>query len=1111
MAFMFGLLMIVSCQNKQERLMFQLVEDSGINFINKVVDDKQENCFLFRNFYNGGGVGIGDINNDGLPDVFMTANTGGNKLFLNKGNFKFEDISIKANILPDDKWYTGVVLADINSDGWLDIYVCSSGHMGTGNRKNKLYINNHKNGFADSAAAYGLDISAYTTQVSFFDYDLDGDLDCFMINNSPIPVNQLNYSTSRDLPENEWKVGDFLKGGGDHLFRNDGGHFTEVTKEAGIHGGLISFGLGVSVSDVNEDGYPDVYVSNDSYERDYLYINQKNGLFKDEFENCMQHTSMSSMGTDIADVNNDGAPDIFSTDMLPEDDYRLKTLGSFDNIDLYRSKQSVGFYQQFMQNCLQVNNRNGKFSETAFYSGVAATDWSWGALMFDADNDGLNDIYVCNGVNHDLTNLDFMDFFANDIIQKMILTGKKKAIEEVVDKIPIHPMANKAYKNLGNLKFQDAGTQWGFETLSFSNGAAYGDLDNDGDLDLIVNNENQPAFIYKNNAREINKNNYIAVSLKGKGKNTFAIGSVIKIYSDNQVNIRELIPSRGFQSSVDYTTIVGLGFQEKVDSMVISWPDRGYSVYQRPTVNKLFRLDESVEHKNYSTPAGLFTDNNSELLATEKSIFDRHRENDYTDFYYERNIPEMLSREGPKAATGDVNGDGLEDIFIAGAAGQGGQLYLQDATGAFVKKEESAFRQFDVFEDVAVLFFDCDKDGDLDLFVGAGGNNKPANSREMQHRLFKNDGKGNFTIDISAFPQNDMNVSVCIAYDFDGDGDEDLFTGSRSVPVNYGFTPQSYIYLNDGNGHFTDIAKSRNPDISKIGMVTGAVWADITGDQKKELIIVGEWMAPRIFSYKGDHFAELKSNLNELPGWWQTIAAADLNKDGKIDLVLGNIGENFYLNPDKQHPVKLWINDFNQNGMIDKILTRSIDGKDKPVFLKHEMQDQVPSIKKENLKHSDYALRSINELFDPELLKKSIVREISYMSSCVAINSGNGQFSIEKLPAMTQLSSLNAVYCTDLNNDGNIDLVAGGNKFNLQPQFGRLDASYGHILINRGDGKFTWLEPGLSGLDLTGEIRDIVSIPRPGHKSLLFLRNNDFPALYELNKTADKISLSINR
>ena len=789
----------------KQKLLFEMEENTGINFENDIKDGKKENSFLFRNFYNGGGVAIGDINNDGLPDVFLTSNQGDNQLYLNKGNLKFENITQKSGLKQESMWSTGVTFVDINADGWLDIYVCNSGHMGSGNRRNKLYINNHDNTFTESAKKYGLDVSAYTTQVSFFDYDMDGDLDCFMINNSPMPINSLNNSNRRDLADSLWPVASFLKGGGDHLYRNDNGYFKEVTQSAGIHGSLISFGLGVSVGDVNNDGYPDIYVSNDSYERDYLYINQKNGTFKDELEQSIESISTSSMGADIADFNNDGYPEIFTTDMLPRDDYRLKTLGAFDNIDFYDSKVKSGFYHQFMKNCLQLNNKNGTFSEIGNYSGISATDWSWGELLFDADNDGLTDIYVCNGVNKDVTNLDFMDFFANDVIRKMVLTGQKEGIDKVLENIPVNPLPNMAFRNLGSLKFQDIGMEWGFTQPSFSNGAAYADLDNDGDLDLIVNNINQKAFVYKNNSREINKNNFIGIFLKGKDKNSFAIGSKIKLYVGDQILSREVIPTRGFQSSVDYKQIIGLGKASKIDSMFISWPDRSYSRYINVPVDTVLVINESDANRlspdtiNHALPPT--------LLSPEKAIFDKHKEDDYNDFHYERNLPEMLSKEGPKAAVGDVNGDGLPDVYIGGAAGQGGQLYLQTRGGSFQKKQEKAFDDYAGFEDAAVLFFDCDHDGDLDLLVCPGGNSFPAISREMQLRLYRNDGKGNFTLDASAFPNNSSNISVAIPYDFDGDGDLDLFVGGRNVPQNYGLDPSSYIFVNDGKGHFKDMAR----------------------------------------------------------------------------------------------------------------------------------------------------------------------------------------------------------------------------------------------------------------------------------------------------------------
>ena len=1091
-------IILFSCNKKKDQPLFQLVDNTGINFDNKVEDQEINNAFLFRNFYNGGGVAIGDINNDGKTDVMLTSNMGKNKLYINKGDWQFEDVSSKSGMKQDSMWSTGVVFIDINNDGWLDIYVCNSGHMKDGNRRNKLYINNHNLTFTESAANYGLDISAYTTQVSFFDYDLDGDLDCFMINNSPLPVNLIGYSNRRDLPDAQWPVADFLKGGGDHLFKNDNGHFTEVTRQAGIHGSLISFGLGVTIGDFNNDGYPDVYVANDSYERDYLYINQKNGTFKDDLENCMQHTSFSSMGADLADINNDGYQDVFTTDMLPEGDFRLKTLGSFDNIDVYRNKVKNGLYHQFMKNCLQLNNKDGTYSEIADYSGVSATDWSWGALFFDADNDGYNDIYVCNGVNRDVTNLDFMDFFANEVIQKMVLTGKKEGVDKVIQEIPVNPMVNKAYRNLGNLKFKDIGESWGFTQPSFSNGAAYGDLDNDGDLDLVVNNENGPAFIYRNNSRELNKNNYIGIYLNGEEKNTFAIGSSIKVFAGGQIFNRELIPSRGFQSSMDYKQIIGIGNLAKIDSMVITWPDRSFNTFIHPPVDTVLVIRQSRGREPSADT--LVNSTFKPMLQLVKSNFDKHIEDDYVDFYQERNIPEMLSREGPKIAVGDVNGDGLEDIYIGGTSNHPGQIYLQKSAGEFIKKEEAGFSQFVDFEDYAVLFFDADHDGDLDLFIGPGGNENPSVSREMQNRLYKNDGKGGFTIDVNAFPAYGMNCGVAAAYDFNHDGFLDLFVGSLSTPKEYGVAPSSFLYVNDGNGHFTDIAKTKNPDIASIGMVTGAVWANVAGDTSKELIITGEWMPPRIFSFNGDHFREIKSNLNNLFGWWQTISATDIDGDGKEDLVIGNIGENFYLHPDSENPVKLWINDFNQNGNLDKILSYTENGKDLPVFLKKEMADQFPAIRKQNLKHADYASKTVQQLFSKELIDKATVKKFNYCSSVIAINNGSGNFSIRKLPVRIQLSSANAINCIDINSDGKTDLVIGGNMFGFPPQFGRLDAGFGNVLINRGSGKFDWEHPRYSGVKLPGEIKDIKTINGKDNRYLLFVQNNKYPVLYRVEK-----------
>lgn len=1078
-------------------------DQSGVKFVNTVTNSSDFNILTYRNYYNGGGVAIGDINNDGLSDVYMTANMGSNKLYLNKGNMKFEDISEKAGVTSSKLWSTGAVMVDINSDGLLDIYVCNAGYTEGAAPFNQLYINNGDLTFTEKAKEYGLDDNGYTTHAAFFDYDSDGDLDCYILNNSFIPVNALNYANNREMRAKDWPVADFLKGGGDKLMRNDNGKFVDVSEKAGIYGSLIGFGLGVTVGDVNNDGWLDIYVSNDFFERDYLYINQRNGTFKEDITNEMQHLSTASMGSDMADVNNDGLPDIFATEMLPYDEERLKTTTEFESIDVYNLKQQRGFYHQFSQNTLQVNQGNGTFKDVAHHAGVAASDWSWGALIFDADFDGNQDLLVCNGIYHDVIDQDFIDFFADELIQKMVMTGKKEEVEEVINKMPSVPIQNLMFKNKGNLQFENVSDKWGLKEKTFSNGAAYGDLDNDGDLDLVINNVNQEALLYQNNTVQKDSTTFMGFLLMGDDKNTFAIGSKVQVFAGNEVFQKEMIPSRGFQSSVDYKMMIGLPKGQKVDSVLVYWFDKTVTKLPNFELNKLNTIDyktspktKAIYPKTILNP--LFTTNNT-LVQN----FDAHKEDDLIDFYTEKTVPVMLSREGCKIGVGDVNGDGQDDVYLCGARGQRKQLYMQQ-NGIFRPIDNPELAKFIGFEDTAVHFFDADGDGDLDLYVGSGGNFMPQGERENQDRMFFNDGKGHFSMQPNSLPSNGFNTSVVISNDYDGDGDLDLFVGSRSVPQKYGFIPRSYLYQNDGKGHFTDATPSVSPQLAELGLVTDAKWTDVDGDKKNELIVVGEWLQPIIFKYESDKLNQLKNDyLQDKKGLWYSVSIADLDGDGDNDMVLGNVGENCYLTDRGEPPLKLWINDFDDNGYFEKFLTYQMNGKDLPMVMKRDMVKELPILKKQVLKHHDYAKKSFQELFSKDKIKKSQLREASYFKSVIAINDGKGQFIFQELPTEIQLSSMCVSQITDVNKDGKPDIIMGGNHFTYLPQYGRNDASCGEVLLNKGNLQFEVLKNAQSGLMVKGMMRDIKPLKIKGKEYLMLGINNERVQLITLNNTKD--------
>ncbi len=1096
------MLMLLSCAKekkldkpteKEHTLFTKLTsEKTNIDFINQVNNEKDFNIFKYRNFYNGGGVAIGDINNDGLPDVYLTANRKQNKLYLNKGDFSFEDISESSNTTGKNSWSTGVVMVDINADGLLDIYVCNAGNVEGDDQKNELFINNGPSAdsgtitFTEKAADYNLADSGFTTHAAFFDYDKDGDLDVYILNNSFIPVSSLGYVNKRNLRANDWDIPEILKGGGDKLLRNDDGIFTDVSEAAGIFGSLIGFGLGVTIGDVNKDLLPDIYVSNDFYERDYLYINQGDGTFNEEIKDWVKHLSISSMGADMADINNDGYPEIFVTDMLPEQDQRLKETSSFESYDVYQLKKSRDFYNQYMQNSLQLNNGDNTFSEIAFYSGVAKTDWSWGALLFDMDNDGYRDMYVSNGIYHDLTDQDFMNFFANDIIQRMILTGKKEEVDSIIRKMPSTPISNYAFKNNGDLTFSDATNDWGFDEPTFSNGSAYGDLDNDGDLDLIVNNFNMPVSIYQNNS-EKNKNHYLKVKVNGYDKNTFGIGSIVEVYTGNETLRQELIPTRGFQSSIEYVMTIGLGRRDKVDSLRIIYPDSKSQLMTNVIVNTQIELN----HKN--------ADNNYQYITEKKDTYFKeithtlssHKEDPYVDFDYEGLIYKMQSREGPALAIGDVNGDGNDDVFIGGAYGQTGKLYVQNDSG---KLNATSFQTEDIFEDTTAIFEDIDGDKDLDLVIGSGGNFKGARTGV---RSYMNDGRGNFSRGNVIKPTN-TNISVVAAYDYDQDGDIDLFVGSHSIIGTYGVSPQSYFLENDGNGNFIDVTSKKAAEAKNIGMITDATWEDIDGDGKKDLTLVGEWMSPKIFLNDGSKLNQINTNLDEVSGWFNTVEAKDLDDDGDIDLVLGNRGLNSMYQSTSETPSKLYINDFDNNGTAEQIVTQTIDGRDMPIHLKKEITAQINVLKKQNLRFSEYATKSIDELFTKEILDNTTIKTVNNFASLVAYNNGDNTFEIKKLPKETQLSCICDIETEDVNNDGYLDLIIAGNNYNFKPQFSRLDASRGNILL--GDGKGNFKDQKSSGFLVEDEVRAMRWMKnKSGDKYLLVGINNKAPKIFKIN------------